>query len=85
MRAEFEEWAEKKCMSLARVNWKDGSLSDYAFTATFEAWKVWQAAYAAGRASLQREKEEWSKVVNKAWIDSAKKLVDDEPEAQGDK
>ena len=48
MRAEFERWAEVKCMSLTRIHWASGSLSEYAYTATFDAWQVWQAAYAAG-------------------------------------
>jgi hypothetical protein len=49
MRAEFEAWADKQCMSLARISWKDGSVSAYAYMPTFDAWRVWQAAYAAGR------------------------------------
>lgn len=59
MRAEFEKWADKQCLSLDRINWKDGSLSEYAYTATFGAWKVWQVAYAAGqkaeREAIQKE------------------------------
>jgi hypothetical protein len=61
MRAEFEMWAEKQCMSLARVIWKNGTVSEYAFTQTCDAWKVWQAAYAAGRLSMQREAQGDSK------------------------
>ena len=49
MRAEFEKWADAKCLSLTRINWKDGTVSEYAYTATFDAWQVWQAAHAAGR------------------------------------
>lgn len=49
MRAEFEAWADKQCMSLTRINWKCGTVSEYAYTATSEAWQVWQAAYAAGQ------------------------------------
>lgn len=49
MRAEFEKWADRKCLSLTRINWDDGTVSDYAYTATFDAWQVWQDAYAAGR------------------------------------
>ena len=49
MRAEFEAWAESQCLSLTRINWKNGTVSEYAYTATFDAWQVWQAAYAAGR------------------------------------
>lgn len=45
MRRAFEKWADKQCMSLARVNWKDGSVSEYAYTSTFDAWQVWQAAW----------------------------------------
>lgn len=49
MRAEFEKWADSKCMSLTRIRWDDGTISEYAYKATFDAWQVWQAAYAAGR------------------------------------
>jgi hypothetical protein len=35
-------------------------------------------------ASVQKEKEDWSKAVNKAFIDSARKSVDDWREAQGE-
>ena len=73
MRAEFESWAESKCMSLTKINWKCGSVSEYAYTATFDAWQVWQAAYQAGRMAVQREKEEWSKRVNKRWIEMENK------------
>ena len=45
MRAAFEKWADKQCMSLARMKWKDGSMSEYVYTATFNAWRVWQAAW----------------------------------------
>ena len=51
MRAEFEAWADKQCMSLTRINWKCGTVSEYAYTATFDAWQVWQAAYAAGQGA----------------------------------
>lgn len=74
MRQEFEAWADKQCMSLTRINWKCGTVSEYAYTATFDAWQVWQAAYAAGqkaeREAMQRESEEWSKAVNKRWIET---------------
>lgn len=82
MRAEFEMWAEKQYMSLTRVIWKNGTVSEYAFTQTCDAWKVWQAAYAAGRLSVQQEKEAWSKAVNEAFINSARKSVADCREAQ---
>lgn len=57
MRAEFEKWADSKCMSLTRIRWDNGTISDYAYTATFDAWQVWQAAYAAGRMAEQSELE----------------------------
>ena len=57
MRAEFEKWADSKCMSLTRIGWDNGTISDYAYTATFDAWQVWQAAYAAGRRAEQSELE----------------------------
>lgn len=67
MRAEFEKWADKQCMSLTRINWKCGTVSEYAYTATFDAWQVWQAAYAAGqkaerkvrREAIQKEALQW--------------------------
>ena len=83
MRFEFEGWANEQGLSLARVTSKDKS--DWGLFArgkTYEAWKVWQAAYAAGRLSVQKEKEDWSKAVNKAFIDSTRKSVDDWREAQ---
>jgi hypothetical protein len=83
MRAEFEAWADKQCMSLSRISWKDGGISEYAYMLTFDSWRVWQAAYTAGRLSVQKEKEDWSKAVNKAFIDSTRKSVDDWREAQG--
>ena len=49
MRAEFEDWADKQCMSLTRINWKCGTISEYAYTATYDAWQVWQAGYQAGQ------------------------------------
>ena len=49
MRAEFEAWAESQRLLLTRINWIDGTVSEYAYTATFDAWLVWQAAYDAGR------------------------------------
>ena len=55
MRAEFEKWAESKCMSLTRIRWDNGTISEYAYTATFDAWQVWQAAYAAGRKAEREE------------------------------
>jgi hypothetical protein len=52
MRTEFEKWADKHCMSLVRINWKDGSVSEYAYTSTFDAWQVWQAARLSALPSL---------------------------------
>ena len=62
MRAEFESQVAKL---------------SYSETAIYDAWQVWQAAYAAGRISVQQEKEAWSKAVNEAFIDSARKSVSD--------
>lgn len=59
MRVEFEAWANKSCLSLTRIDWIDGTLSDYAYSATFDAWQTWQVAYAAGqkaeREAIQKE------------------------------
>ena len=57
MRAEFESWASEQCLSLTRINWDDGTVSEYAYTATFDAWQVWQAAFAAGRKAEQKEQD----------------------------
>ena len=57
MRAEFEAWADSKCMSLTRIRWDNGTTSEYAYTATFDAWQVWQAAYAAGQIAERAELE----------------------------
>lgn len=73
IRAEFEAWAESQCLSLTRINWIDGTVSDYAYTATLHAWRIWQAAYQAGQKAVHREAEEWSKAVNKRWIEAANK------------
>lgn len=54
MRQEFEAWADKQCLSLTRIYWKDKTVSDYAYTATFAAWQVWQAAYAAGQEAERK-------------------------------
>ena len=57
MRAEFEKWADSQCLPLTRINWDDGTVSEYAYTATFDAWQVWQAAYQAGRNAERAEFE----------------------------
>ena len=49
MRDGFETWADAKGLTLTRIKWKDGTTSEYAYTATCEAWQVWQDAYAAGQ------------------------------------
>jgi hypothetical protein len=71
MRAEFEKWADKQCMSLTRINWKCGTVSEYAYTATFDAWNVWQAAYAAGQKAEREElanlRQEVLRVAQKSW------------------
>lgn len=59
MLAEFEKWAKA---------------SNCCPGLYYTAWQVWQAAYAAGRMAVQREKEEWSKRVNKRWIEMQNKL-----------
>ena len=84
MRFEFEEWANEQGLSLARVTSKDKSDWGFACAETYEAWQVWQVAYTAGRQLVQKEKEDWSKFVNEAFIDLARKSVDDWREAQGE-
>ncbi len=55
MRAEIEQWAKSQFLLLTRINWKDGTVSEYAYTATLHAWQIWQAAYAAGRKAEREE------------------------------
>ena len=72
MRAEFEAWADSKCMSLTRIKWDSGILSEYAYTATFDAWQVWQVAYQAGRNAEQAEVDQLRAelaLLRKDWCD----------------
>lgn len=71
MRAEFEAWADKQCMSLTRINWDNGTVSEYAYTATFDAWQAWQAAYQAGRKA---EREAMQKEALQQLADEAQEL-----------
>ena len=85
MRAEFETWADAKCLPLTRIKWKDGSVSEYAYTATFDAWQVWQDAYAAGReaereACFRCDGSGWcwcDEMPNRAGHEPAALVVDD--------
>lgn len=87
MRQEFEEWADKQCLSLTRINWKCGTVSEYAYTTTFDAWQVWQSAYQAGqKAEREAIFIEWEngetlaceverlRAWNKRWRDVSAKL-----------
>ena len=69
MRAEFEAEARVIGLSLFPMKGK----GEYWNDETNLSWRVWQAAYTAGRKAAQREAEEWSKVVNKRWIETANK------------
>ena len=71
MRAEFEKWAESKCMSLTRIRWGNGTTSEYACTATYDAWQVWQAGYQAGRKA---EREAIQKEALQQLTDEAQEL-----------
>jgi len=71
MRAEFEKWAKDLGYSLRPI--KDEP-DHYWDEETDYAWESWQAAYAAGRMAVQREGEEWSKRVNKRFIEMQNKL-----------
>ena len=68
MPAEFEKWAEAKNLPIGRYHyehtWSD---ADDRTNRAFDA-------YQAGRIAVQREKEEWSKRVNKRWIEMQNKL-----------
>ena len=68
MRAEFEAWAESQDCIAHR-----GEGGSYWHPDVRKVWRVWQAAYAAGRMAVQREAEEWSKRVNKRWIEMENK------------
>jgi len=70
MRAEFEAWAKSVGHDLSQTKDDDR----YWFVSTESAWQVWQAAWIAGRMSKQREAAEWSKRVNKRWIEMQNKL-----------
>ena len=69
MRAEFEQWAEDNDCGITLA-----ATSATGFYTRNIAWTAWQAAYQAGRMAeleaIQREKEEWSKAVNKRWIET---------------
>lgn len=71
MRDEFESWAKRNGCDTVQAKGEDG----YWLFHTHLAWLAWQAAYAAGRRAereaIQRKNEEWSKAVNKAWIETA--------------
>ncbi len=69
VRAEFEKWAKAVGHDLSQTKGDDR----YWFVSTESAWESWQAAYQAGRMAVQREKEEWSKRVNKRWIEMENK------------
>ena len=57
MRAEFEAWAARKGFSLKRIKWNDGSMSNYVYQSTFDAWQTWQAAYAARQKAVDERIE----------------------------
>jgi hypothetical protein len=68
MRAEFEQWAETKNLPIGRYHYENTwSYADDRTNWAFEA-------YQAGRMAVQREKEEWSKRVNKRFIEMQNKL-----------
>lgn len=69
MRAEFEAWAGAVGFDLTQTKGDDR----YWYVSTESAWEAWQAAYKAGRNAVQREREEWSKRVNKRWIEMENK------------
>lgn len=65
MRAEFEKWAETKNLPIGRYHYENTwSYADDRTNWAFDA-------YQAGRIAIQRKNEEWSKAVNKAWIETA--------------
>ena len=70
MRAEFEAWAKAVGYSIRPL---EGVSIEYWSERIRFAFQAWQAAYAAGRMAVQREAEEWSKRVNKRWIEMENK------------
>ena len=67
MRAEFEAWAKAKDLPIATYHF--GETWSYVDLRTAWAHEGWRD----GRKAEQREAEEWSKVVNKRWIETANK------------
>lgn len=68
MRAEFEKWAEAKNLFIGRYHYENTwSYADDRTNWAFDA-------YQAGRMAVQREAEEWSKRVNKRFIEMQNKL-----------
>lgn len=67
VRAEFETYAEQRNWNVRKYH------GSYYWAEAARAWQVWQAAYQAGRMAVHREAEEWSKAVNKRWIEAANK------------
>ncbi len=65
VRAAFEKWAEDHNLGLTLA-----AATATGFYTRNIAWTAWQAAYQAGQTAKQREAEEWSKSVNKRWIET---------------
>lgn len=73
MRAGFEAWAKAELFDprFPNANYLERDETSYFHTVVDNYWTAWQAAYKAGRMAKQREAEEWSKAVNKRWIEKA--------------
>ena len=70
MRAEFEKWATANARELDNCLVMCKGKFVYTYQAEL-AFKIYAAGRKAEREAIQREREEWSKAVNKAWIETA--------------
>ena len=68
MRAEFEQWAEDNDCGITLA-----ATSATGFYTRNIAWTAWRAAYQSGRKSVHREAEQWSRTVNKRFIEMQNK------------
>lgn len=69
IRDEFEALAKANDLPTAVLH--SGKNSGYVDVRTAWAFEGYRAGRKAEREAIQRKNEEWSKAVNKAWIDTA--------------
>lgn len=69
-RAEFEAWAKANANELeTKFCMREGRFF-YEYEADI-AFRIYAAGRKAEREAMQRKNDEWSKAVNKAWIETA--------------